>query len=108
MRDEVLIPASYLLGFLLVLTRMAGAFVFLPLPGSHAVPAAAKVVFSLSLTLSLAPVWPGLATPSVPLLLGWLLCEALFGVTLGLVIALFHESFGVAAQIIALQAGYSY
>ena len=47
-----------LFGFLLVLTRVAGAFVFVPLPGVGSAIAPARAAFALGFTLALASRWP--------------------------------------------------
>ena len=59
-----------LLGFLLVLARVAGVFVFVPLPGLSASPATARAVLSLTIALCLFPLWPAVvdstrASPSL-------------------------------------------
>ncbi|MEO7142161.1 MAG: flagellar biosynthetic protein FliR, partial [Bryobacteraceae bacterium] len=66
---------------------------------------------SLALTLCLFPVWPKLdvtAPPPLPLLAAWVIAEATFGILVGLAVAFLVEGFELAAQIINLQAGYSY
>ncbi len=108
MRVEV--PLGTVLGFLLVLTRVSGAFVFLPLPGVKSGPEMARAALSLGLTMALYPFWPQVAavTPSPRQLLTWLASEAAFGIAAGVIVALLGEAFQVGAQIIGLQAGYSY
>jgi flagellar biosynthetic protein FliR len=108
MRVEV--PLGTVLGFLLVLTRVSGAFVFLPLPGVRSGPDMARAALSLGLTMALYPFWPQAAsvTPSPGQLLAWLASEAAFGIAAGVIVALLGEAFQVGAQIIGLQAGYSY
>lgn len=106
------LPALY--GMLLVLTRVAGAFAFHALPLGRNSPAPARVTFSITLTLALLPLWPVVPVDFTNLpqeawrLLGRLLSEAALGLAIGLVLALLSDSFLIAAQILGLQAGYSY
>jgi flagellar biosynthesis protein FliR len=48
MHADAAIHATQLYGFLLVLARMAGVFLFLPLPGFKAGPDAAKIALALA------------------------------------------------------------
>lgn len=102
--------APALFGFLLVLARVGGALVFVPLPGIRQGPAPARLVLVLAAAIALYPVWPAPpeARPDAALLAGWLLAEAAFGITVGLAVAFLNEAFLLAAQIFGLQAGYSY
>ena len=110
MPAEVAIPVTTLYSFLLTLTRVAGIFTFLPLAGLKAGPAMARIVLSLATTLALFPRWPHLAAPpaGVGELLGWLLIEAVIGISIGLGVAFLLEVLLIAAQSISLQAGFSY
>jgi flagellar biosynthesis protein FliR len=110
MPGEVTLSAGVLLGFLLVLARVAGAFVFVPLPGLRAAPEPARVVLSLGCTLALFPRWPVMdaGALSAGRLVGWVLAEALIGVAMGLAVAVVLEAFVMAAQVLGLQAGYAY
>ncbi|MCS7315915.1 MAG: flagellar biosynthetic protein FliR [Bryobacterales bacterium] len=98
------------LGFLLVLARVGGALVFVPLPGIRHGPALARLVLAGSLALALFPAWP--AAPQDAREAGrlalWIVSEAAFGVTVGLAVAFLNEIFLVAAAIFGLPAGYSY
>ena len=104
------VPVAGLYGFLLVLARVAGALSFVPLPGFSSGPDAARILLALSLTVGLQPLWPAVPLPE-PLAAGIvaaLASEAVFGLTVGLAVAILIESLLVAAQIFGLQAGYSY
>jgi flagellar biosynthetic protein FliR len=104
------LPVSTLCAFLLVLARVAGLIVFLPIPGFRAAPDAVRVVLALALTLALFPAWPALPAtlPSISQLMVWVLAESGFGLAIGLAVAFLIEGFQMAAQIIGLQAGYGY
>jgi len=102
-------PASLLIGFVLVLSRVSGFFAFIPLPGGKPGPDAVRVVLSLSFTLALYGQWPRVAAD---VSFGWclaaLLSEAALGVALGLLVACLTETFLMMAQVAGMQAGYGY
>src|SRR5579862_3580621 len=116
MHADLLIQPRMLYGFLAALARVSGVIVFVPIPGFSAGPDVSRVVLALALTVALAPAWPNLGLESAagaPALAAWKLAGAIFaqtafGVTLGLAIALLLEGLQVTAQILGLQAGYSY
>jgi flagellar biosynthesis protein FliR len=104
------IPTSVLYGFLLVLARLAGVFVFLPLPGFEAGPSAAKITLAMILTFGMYSRWPALdpVPGSMMQLAGWMLAEAAIGVATGLAVAFLIEAVSFAAQAISTQAGFAY
>jgi flagellar biosynthesis protein FliR len=109
MHSEAALPLNTIYAFIVVLARVSGAIVFVPIPGVSATPEPARVVVALSLTMALFPVWPAITvTPGLGLLAGWLLSEAAIGITIGLVIGFLSEAFGLFGQMIGLQAGYSF
>jgi flagellar biosynthesis protein FliR len=110
MHASLAIHASLLLGFLLVLARMAGIFVFLPLPGLKAGPDAAKIVLAMGLTIALYSQWPVIepVPQSIVQLAGWMIAEAGIGLAIGLAVAFIIEGLTVAAQAISTQAGFAY
>lgn len=110
MPADVDIPARVLSGFLLAMTRMGGLMLFVPMPGLRTGPGVARILFSAMGALMLAPVWSRVARPySTPaLFFGAMLGEALLGIAIGLLVGFLSESFIMAAQMMSLQAGYSY
>jgi flagellar biosynthetic protein FliR len=104
------IHASLLYGFLLVLARMSGTFIFLPLPGLKAGPDAAKIVLAVALTLALYSRWPALdqIPAGMVQLAGWMIEEAAIGLATGLAVAFLIEGLLMAAHAISTQAGFSY
>ena len=58
MPAELTLAGGPLYGFLLVLTRVSGAMVFVPIPGYSNTPAKARIVLALGITLALSGVWP--------------------------------------------------
>ena len=104
------IPTSVLYGFLLVLARISGVFVFLPLPGFQAGPSAAKITLSMILTFGMYSRWPALDPLPTSMLqvAGWMVAEAAIGLATGLAVAFLIEAVTFAAQAISTQAGFAY
>jgi flagellar biosynthetic protein FliR len=109
MHTEVSIDFAVLYGFLVVLARVSGFLVLVPLPGMSAGPSVARIVLAVTLTFSLLPLWPKVksATGSGELAL-WAASEFALGLVAGVGVALLLEAFQIAAQSIGLQAGFSY
>ena len=109
MRGELVLSTATLIGFLLTLARVAGVFVFVPIPGLSSRSNQARIFLSLTMAIALFPYWPKLdAELSGWLLAGWLLSEAALGIGIGLSVAFVLEAFYVAAQVMGLQAGFAY
>ncbi len=110
MPDNVTLSPGALYGFLLVLARVGGSLVFVPLPGVKSAPEVARVALALGITLALYSRWPVMATEgvTVAVLAGWALSEAAVGLAIGVSVAIALEAFTLAAQILGLQAGYAY
>ena len=110
MHTDAALRVSTLYAFALVLARMSGVFLFLPLPGVSAGPAASRIVLSLVTTFALFPRWPNV--PAAPANIGqfggWLIAELGLGLSIGLAVAFIVEVFLMAAQLISVQAGFSY
>lgn len=104
------IPPSVLYGFLLVLARISGIFVFLPLPGLEAGPSAAKITLAMVLTFGMYSRWPVLdpVPQSMLQLAGCMVAEAAIGLATGLAAAFLIEAVTFAAQAISTQAGFAY
>jgi flagellar biosynthetic protein FliR len=110
MHAELSVPLSALFGFLLVLARVSGVFIFVPIPGFQSSPEAARVVLSLTLSFVLMPLWPSvpIADASMGKLLGWIAVEFTFGLLIGVTVSFILEGLQIGAQMIGLQAGYSF
>jgi flagellar biosynthesis protein FliR len=110
MPHNLAIPTSVLYGFLLVLARISGVFVFLPLPGFEAGPSAAKITLSMILTFGMYSRWPALDPLPTSMLqvAGWMVAEAAIGLATGLAVAFLIEAVTFAAQAISTQAGFAY
>jgi flagellar biosynthesis protein FliR len=113
MHAEFSLQLATLYGFLLALARVSGILVFVPIPGFSAAPDASRVVLALALSITLFPSWHTFAPPEgqnwiVARLLGAIGTQAFFGLTVGLAVAFLLEGAQLAAQVLGLQAGYSY
>lgn len=110
MQSSLSAPGAILLSFLLALGRVSGVVAFLPMPGLRNAPDMTRIALALSLTFCLSPFWPPppSTVPGIVTLLLWVLSEAAFGVLLGLFISVLVESFQLGAQLLGLQAGFSY
>jgi flagellar biosynthesis protein FliR len=109
MVNEASLPISTVIAFLMVMARVTGAFIFVPIPGVAGFPQPARIVLALSLTMALFPLWPAPSvTPSVGLLLEWLLVEAAVGTSIGLVVGFLTEAFGLFGQMVGLHSGASF
>ena len=103
------ISLGTLVEFLLVLARVGGALVFVPLPGLNAAVAPARVMLALGFTMALMARWPEIAAvPAIGTLLIWTAAETALGIATGAAVAMVLEAFVLAAQILGLQAGYAY
>lgn len=110
MPDNVTLSAGSLYGFLLVLARVGGALIFVPLPGVKSAPEPVRVALALGFTFALYGQWPVVPTGGVTVaaLAGWALAEAAVGIAIGVAVAIALEAFTLAAQVLGLQAGYAY
>lgn len=110
MHIDLTLNFSRLYGFLMALARVSGVIAFVPIPGVSAGPEASRIVLSLALTIALSPVWPRPVADSllVGTFLGWIGAEAAFGLTVGVAVSFLLEGVQLAAQMIGLQAGYSF
>jgi len=109
MGGDLLVSTVTLLGFLLTLARVAGVFVFVPMPGASGLINPARAILALGLTIALYPLWPHIAAyPSAGTMVMWLLVEAALGIGIGLAVAFVTEAFLVGAQAMSLQAGYGF
>jgi flagellar biosynthetic protein FliR len=110
MGGELTLPASTLLGFALVLIRLVGIFILIPMPVKDAGPSAARIMFAVAATIALYSCWPHPDASQVTLgiALGWVLSEMALGLAIGLVVSFLAESMTLGAQVLSQQAGYAY
>lgn len=109
MHSELSAPVGLIYSFLLVLARVAGSMIFVPLPGVSSMPQPVRAILILAITMSLYPVWPVIpADPSLLAYLGWIAVEAAFGLCIGLLVGFLSDAMLLFGQICGLQAGFSY
>jgi len=108
MPADLAIPSGAVCGFALVLARVSGALVFVPLPGLAGAPESARVVVAASIALALHARWPSVEAAGAARLAGMAAAEAAVGVAIGVAFAIVLEAFVLAAQVLGLQAGYAY
>jgi flagellar biosynthetic protein FliR len=109
MGGNLVLSISTLLGFVLTLVRIAGVFVFVPIPGVTAVAHPAKIMLTVGVSIALFPVWPQVtANPPVGLFALWILLEAALGIGIGLAVGFVTDALALGAQVMGLQAGYSF
>lgn len=110
MPDNLTLSVGTLYAFLLVLARVGGALVFVPLPGLKGAPEPVRAALALGFTLALFGRWPAIDASNVtPVkLLAWAASEAALGIAIGVSVAIVLEAFTLAAQVLGLQAGYAY
>jgi flagellar biosynthetic protein FliR len=110
MSANITLSLGTLYAFLLVLARVGGALVFVPLPGAKNTPEPARVALALGFTLALAARWPVVDphAAGAARLAMWAAAEATVGIAIGIIVATVLEVFVLAAQILGLQAGYAY
>jgi flagellar biosynthetic protein FliR len=110
------VSSTLLLNYTLLLARSTGFVVFLPIPGMRGLPVPARIALAVLLTVLAAPLASGVADAgaildndaAVWVLARMMFAEAALGVALGATVALLLEAFGLAAQLLGFQAGYSY
>lgn len=109
MQAELHAPLTLIYSFLLVLARIGGAFVFVPLPGMRNGPDAARIILILAVTICLFPVWPVLAQdPSGLAFAGWVMVEAAFGLSVGLLVGFLADTAIMFGQLCGVHAGFSF
>lgn len=109
MHNEATLPLATVYAFLVVLARVSGAVIFVPIPGISSSPEPVRAVLGLSLTMALFPVWPAIPVlPDAGLLVGWLISEAALGITIGLLVGFLSEGFAVFGQMVGLNSGHSF
>jgi flagellar biosynthetic protein FliR len=96
--------------FLLVLARVGGALIFVPIPGFRGAPEMVRAVLALGFTMALFGRWPAVDVTQVgpATLVGWVLSESALGLAIGVSVAITLEALMLAAQVLGLQAGYAY
>lgn len=110
MPTSLTLSAATLYAFLLVLARVGGALIFVPLPGVKGAPEPVRAALALGFTLALVARWPVVNVSAVTpaRLAGWAVAEAAIGIAIGVSVAIVLEAFVLAMQVFGIQAGYAY
>uniref|UniRef100_Q01PP9 Type III secretion system inner membrane R protein n=1 Tax=Solibacter usitatus (strain Ellin6076) TaxID=234267 RepID=Q01PP9_SOLUE len=110
MHGNLALSVGTLYAFLLVLARVGGALIFVPIPGFRGAPEMVRAVLALGFAMALFGRWPAVDAAQVgpATLAGWLLSEAALGLAIGVSVAITLEALMLAAQVLGLQAGYAY
>jgi flagellar biosynthetic protein FliR len=97
-------------GLMLMLARLGGMLVFVPIPGAKSAPGITKVLLAVSLSIALLPSTHHFRTQpaNVGQLAIWLIAELAFGLMVGLIVGFLAESVIFGLQSVAVQAGFSY
>lgn len=99
--------AIFLSAMTLAMVRISGLVALAPLLSSTALPARAKIVFTLALAYLLAPLVASLPGAVVELSFASLLSEVVIGLVYGLTLALLTEMLLFAGQVAGLQLSFS-
>ena len=110
MPAEVTLSMGTLYAFLMVMARVSGALIFVPLPGIKGGLEPARAALALGVTLALYGRWPAVHPDMVTgmRMAGWAAAEACVGIAIGVSVGIALEAFTLAGQLLGLQAGYSY
>ena len=109
MHGDLSFALPLLYGFALTLARIAGIFVYLPMPGTSAGSPMARIVLALACTMSLSSKWQeASAVGSVGTFMMWLIAEGVLGILVGLAVGFITDAFLMGAQVLSLPAGYAY
>ena len=108
-------PLPLITGFLMVLFRAAGLFLFLPLPGLSNAPEFLRIALAVSTASALWArgidsriLYPTIQEAQMSTFILLVSSEAVWGAFLGLLVKMIEESALLAAQQLGFQAGFSY
>jgi flagellar biosynthetic protein FliR len=96
--------------FTLVLTRISGLFMTLPVMGTQQIPFQLRALAAVSISLLVAPSFWGASVPDPGNLLGLVVVvgrEAVLGLALGVAISILFSGMQLAGQLIAQTSGLS-
>lgn len=109
MHADVSVSVALIYSFLLVIARIGGALVFVPMPALRSGADPVRIIFILAMAMALYPVWPAVS-PQVSALeyCGFVLVDAVYGLCIGLLISFLSEAALLFGQVCGLQAGFSF
>lgn len=109
MPDELSVLTGYVVSLLMLIMRVGSIVFLIPIaPFRFGLPIA-RIVLTVGIAVALLPIYaPAQGSISIGGLITAILSEAVLGLAVGLMVSVLSEGLGLAAQIIGLQAGYSY
>jgi flagellar biosynthetic protein FliR len=110
MHASSLVSEGTLFAFLVVLTRVSGALVLVPLPGMQGGTEMPRIIAALAITVALYSSWPRYTAfpESLARLVVLLASEAAFGLAIGISVGILNEILKMGAQVMSQQAGYGF
>ena len=108
--SDLIIPHGFFIQFLLTLFRVGGIFAFVPVPGLKSALDPTRIGLVVLLSWLVFPLTPSAPVVSATLsgALALMISEVSLGLVFGLSIQFLHEGVLIGAQILSVQAGYSY
>lgn len=108
--SDVIVSQTLVLHFLLILLRVGGIFALIPLPGLRSALSPVRVSFVVLMCLVVFPLSPPMSGIGVTLesAVSVMLSEVSLGLLIGLAIQILQEGIVLGAQVLSIQAGYSY
>jgi len=106
---DLILPYGFFINFLLTLFRVGGIFAFVPVPGLKSALDPTRIGLVVLLSWLVFPLTPSQAVPTtLSGALFLMISEVSLGLVFGLSIQFLHEGVLIGAQILSVQAGYSY
>jgi len=108
--NDLIVPYEFFIHFLLTLFRVGGIFAFVPVPGLKSALDPTRIGLVVLLSWLVFPLTSFTQTVPATLsgALSLMISEVSLGLVFGLSIQFLHEGVLIGAQILSVQAGYSY
>jgi flagellar biosynthetic protein FliR len=108
--SDVIVSQTLVLHFLLILLRVGGIFALIPMPGLRSALSPVRVSFVVLMCVVVFPLSPPMSGIGVTLesAVSVMLSEVSLGLLIGLAIQILQEGIVLGAQLLSIQAGYSY
>jgi flagellar biosynthesis protein FliR len=109
MHSDISVTVGLIYSFLLVVARIGGALIFVPIPALRSGSDPVRIILILAMTMALYPVWPVMPPQMTALeYCGLVLVDAAYGLCIGLLVGFLSEAGLIFGQICGLQAGFSF
>lgn len=99
--------SQYIIGVILAFSRIASFLFLIQFLKSRTIPAVAKIVISLALSMAVAGQMSEVTVSTLPELIGLIVMQTLIGITLAFVVELIMTSVEIAGGIIDIDMGFS-